>query len=64
LEKVAGDLFIFTDELQAASNLTEADIKFTSVDFEELAQPSLVGPFVGFRDPRRIIGGLAKRIQQ
>lgn len=55
LEKVAEDLFVFTDELQGISNLSEADRRVTAIDFEELVQPSNIGPFVGFSDPRLTI---------
>jgi hypothetical protein len=52
LEKIATDLFIFSDELQTVSNLPEADRQTSAFDFEELAQPGSVGPFIGFVDPR------------
>jgi len=62
LEKVAEDLFVFTDQLQGVSNLPEADRRITATDFELLAQPSSVGPFVGFTDPRKTIRDFASRI--
>jgi len=62
LEKAAEDLFVFTDQLQGISNLPEADRRITSIDFELLAQPSSVGPFVGFTDPRKIVRDFADRI--
>jgi hypothetical protein len=55
LEKAATDQFIFSDELQTASNLPEADRQTAAYDFEELAQPPKIGPFVGFVDPRQEI---------
>ena len=62
LEKVAGDLFVFTDQLQGVSNLSEADRRITATDFELLAQPASVGPFVGFTDPRKTVRDFASRI--
>ena len=62
LEKAAEDLFVFTDQLQGVSNLPEADRRITSIDFELLAQPASVGPFVGFTDLRKIIRDFASRI--
>jgi uncharacterized protein (DUF736 family) len=62
LEKVAGDLFIFTDELQGVSNLPESDRRITSIDFEEIAEPANLGPFIGFQDPRHIIKNFSDRI--
>ena len=46
----------------AARNLPEADRKITSIDFELLAPPTSVGPFVGFTDSRKIIRDFASRI--
>ena len=70
LEKIAEDLFVFTDELWRVSNLAESDRKITATDFEEIAEPPNLGPFVGFKDPRHIIsrfqekalGNLSSRI--
>ena len=62
LEKASTDLFIFTDELQGVSNLPQATRLIIATDFEELAQPSSVGPFVGFTDPRVTINSFSKRI--
>ena len=62
LKKAAEDLFVFTDHLQGVSDLPEADGRITSIDFELLAQPASVGPFVGFIDPRKIIRDFASRI--
>ena len=62
LEKAAEDLFVFTDQLQGVSNLPEADRRITSIDFELLAQPASVGPFVGFTDPRKILRDFASKI--
>jgi len=42
------------DQLQGVRNLPEADQRITSIDFELLAQPANVEPFVGFVDPRKI----------
>ena len=61
IEKVAEDLFVFTDQLQGISDLPEADRRVTAIDFEELAQPAKLGPFVGFSDPRRIIDHFQRR---
>jgi len=61
IEKAAEDLFVFTDQLQGVSNLPEADRGITAIDFELLAQPSNVGPFVGFTDPRKIVRDLLAR---
>jgi hypothetical protein len=61
LEKVSVDLFIFTDELQGVSNLPQATRSIIATDFEELAQPTSVGPFIGFQDPRNIVGKYSKR---
>jgi len=60
--KAAEDLFVFADQLQGISNLPEAGRWITSIDFELLAQPASVGPFVGFTDPRKIIRDFASRI--
>ena len=60
--KAAEDLFVFTDQLQGISNLPEAGRRITSIDFELLAQPASVGPFMGFTDPRKIIRDFASRI--
>jgi hypothetical protein len=62
LEQAAGDLFIFSDELQGVSNLNEADRRITHIDFDEIAQPASIGPFVGFQDPRQAIKHFADRI--
>ena len=62
MEKAAEDLFVFTDQLQGVSNLPEGDRRLTSIDFELLAQPASVGPFVGFADPRKIVEDFADRI--
>jgi hypothetical protein len=62
LEQTAGDLFVFSDELQGVSNLNEADRRITHIDFDEIAQPANIGPFVGFQDPRQIIKHFADRI--
>ena len=62
LEKVASDLFVFTDELQGVSNLSEGDRRITSIDFEEIAEPANLDPFIGFQDPRHIIKSFADRI--
>ena len=59
LEKAAEDLFVITDQLQGITNLPEANRR---IDFELLAQPANVGPFVGFTDPRKIIRDFASRI--
>ena len=56
------DLLIFTDQLQGVSNLSEADRRITSIDFELWAWPVSVGPFVGFTDPRKIIRDFASRL--
>jgi len=37
LEKSAEDLFVFTDQLQGVGNLSDADRRITSIDFELLA---------------------------
>jgi len=55
-------LFVFTDQLQGLGNSPEADRSITSIDFELLAKPASVGPFVGFTDPRKIIRDFASRI--
>ena len=52
LKKTTEDLFVFTDPV---SNLSKADRRIISVDFELLAQPTSVGPFVGFTDPSKIV---------
>jgi len=62
LEKAAEDLFVFTHQLQGVSNLPEANRRITFIDFELLAQPASVGPFVGLTDPRKIIRDFASRI--
>jgi hypothetical protein len=61
LEKAAVDLFIFSDELQGASNLTQATRLVTATDFEEVTHPASLRPFVGFADPRSIVARYAKR---
>jgi hypothetical protein len=61
LEKASIDLFLFSDELQGVSNLPQATRLIIATDFEELAQPASVGPFVGFTDPRDIIKRYSKR---
>ena len=60
--KASIDLFIFSDELQGVSNLPQATRLIIATDFEELAQPASVGPFVGFSDPRAIIDSYSKRV--
>ena len=60
-EKVAADLFVFTDQLQGISALPEASRRITAIDFEELAQPAKLGPFVGFSDPRKVIDHFKER---
>ena len=62
MRKAAEDLFVLTDQLQRVGNLPEANRKITSIDFELLAQPASVEPFVGFTDPRKIIRDFASRI--
>ena len=57
LEKASIHLFIFTDELQGVSNFTSS---YKVTDFEEIAQPASVGPFVGFIDPRATIQSYSK----
>ena len=61
LEKAAADLFVFSDELQGVSNLPQANRLIGATDFEELAQPASVGPFIGFIDPRNIIETRSKK---
>jgi len=41
--------------------LPEGDRRIISIDFELLAQPASVGPFVGFTDPRKIVRDFADR---
>jgi len=62
LEKAAEDLFVFTDQLQGVGNLSEADRRITSIDFELLVQPGSVEPFMRFTDPRKIIRDFISRI--
>jgi len=62
LEKAATDLFVFSDELQGVSNLSEADRRITHIDFDEIAQPANIGPFFGFQDPRQTVKHFADRI--
>ena len=64
LEKASIDLFLFSDQLQGVSNLPEADRRITSIDFEELAQPPKLGPFVGFQDPRLVIERFSNRLSK
>ena len=61
LEKASIDLFIFSDELQGVSHLPQSTRLIIATDFEELAQPANVGPFVGFADPRVTIEKYSKR---
>ena len=62
LEKAAEDLFVFMDQLQEVSNYPEVDRRITSIDFELLVQPTSVGPFVGFTDPRKVVRDFVSRI--
>jgi len=52
LEKIATDLFIFSDKLQTIFNLPEVNKQTAVFNFKKLAQPVSVEPFVGFIDPR------------
>ena len=64
MEKASIDLFIFLDKLQGVSNLPQATkgLFIIATDFEELAQPASVGPFVGFTDPGATINSYSKRV--
>jgi hypothetical protein len=62
LEKASVDLFLFSDQLQGISSLPERDRQITATDFELLAQPASVGPFVGFEDPRKTVKHFSKRL--
>jgi hypothetical protein len=42
--------------------LPERDRQITATDFELLAQPASVGPFVGFEDPRKTVKHFSKRL--
>ena len=42
-------------------NLPHSTRFIIATDFEELAQPASVGPFVGFTDPRASIERYSKR---
>ena len=61
LEKIAKDLFVFTDQLQGVSLLPEADRRITFSDFELLVQPAS-RPFVEIMDPKKIVKDFADRI--
>ena len=43
------------------SHLPQSTRLIIATDFEELAQPANVGPFVGFADPRVTIEKYSKR---
>jgi len=59
---MAVNLFVLTDQLQGVSNLPEADRRIIFIDFELLAQPDSIEPFVRFTNPMKIISNVANRI--